>query len=226
VNIRASPVVVRCLTCAAAVDASSSQTCPFCGTDLASMPVIEPEPAFEEVEPIAATPEVTALAIIPKPRRRRRRWPLVLLVVAAVAAAFIGKDLRQSAERQTPARMPSVAIPIVTQQPPVTPAPTLSPSPSPAAEESHAVSAPSAPQGCGSFTTQEIDREYAFARGRADLAYQRAQQINQHYYNDDGDKAGYDAREKAAADEHAAAIAQLNRDVVRARDACDASLLN
>ena len=226
-NLRASPVVVRCLTCAAAVDASLADTCPFCGTSLASMPVIEPEPDLADIEPIAAAPQVTALAIVPKRRRRKRRWALLLVLAAAGGAAFVGRDLRLSAHNEAPARMPSIAIPVVSTEPPPA-APTAAPatpaaspdSPEPAAAQS------SAPQGCDFFTTQEIDREYAFARGRADVKLQRAQQINDHYFALDHDKKAHDARAKAAAGEHAATIAQLDASLARARSACDAGFLS
>jgi hypothetical protein len=186
------------------------------------MPVIEPEQVPEDVEPIAATPHVTAPA---KPRRRRRRWPLLVLLALAAGAALAGRDLRLSSHTDAPARMPSVEIPVVSTQ---APAPRAAPTPSaPSATPAvtHEADAAARPEGCGFFAAQEIDREYAFERGRADLKLQRAQQLDDHYYALDHDKKAHDARAKAATAEHAATISQLDGRLVRARNACDASLL-
>jgi hypothetical protein len=138
---------------------------------------------------------------------------------------FAGKDFRLLAGRRPPASMPSIAIPFESTQPTTSPAPPTpaAPTQSPAASE-QGVAAP-VPTGCGFFTTQAIDRQYDFARGRADLAFQRANEINDHYYALDHDNKGHDARAKAAADAHKAAIATLSRELSRARDTCDPDVL-
>ena len=222
-NIRTSPVVVRCLTCAAAVDASAADTCPFCGTDVAAMPVLHPDP-LDDVEPIAATAPV-AVPVMTK--RRRRWWPIALVLAVAVGAAFAGKDLHLSARREAVARMPQLAIPFESTTPPAPPSAAPKPSPpATAAPEVAAAVIPAPPrQGCDFFSTQAIVRQYDFARGRADLKLQRTLENNDHMYALDHDGKAHDARARAARGEHAATIAQLDRELGRARDTCDPSLL-
>ncbi len=198
-------------------------TCPFCGTDVASMPLIE-----VEAEP-AGPPRVTALAVVPKPLPRRRRpWQVLLVFAIAAAAALAGHDIRQVRTSEEPVRLPSVAIPVLTTQPAParasaesTPSPTVAVVATPGAV-THA--APSQVE-CDFFTGLEIDRQYAFDRDRADLKLQRAQENSAHLFRIDHDRKAYDARTKAAAGEHAATIAQIDRELSRARTSCDASFL-
>ena len=42
-------VVVRCLSCGAAANRSATDSCPFCGSDLASMPLLD---AFDDVDDV------------------------------------------------------------------------------------------------------------------------------------------------------------------------------
>jgi hypothetical protein len=218
-------VVVRCLTCGAAVDRAAAASCPFCGTDLGSMPLIEPERPPAPRDERAPPAPVTALAVVRGRRPRRRPGPVLACVVVAAALGAVagGGAPRRAAAALTPA-LPSVAIPVVSRPPPA-PRPAPSPVPTPAAAPAGEQTA-AGPPACDFFTTQEIQREYDFQQSRADITLARALENNDHVFAIDHDAKAHDARAKAANAAHASAIARLNAAVGRARAACDPSYLS
>ena len=122
-------------------------------------------------------------------------------------------------------QLPSVVIPAASTEAATAP-PAASPSATPAAALG-IVQAPAAPDhaGCDFFTAQEIEREYTFEHARADLSLQRAQENNDHVFRLDHDRKAYDARAGAAAADHAATIAALDRRLGAAQAACDPGLV-
>jgi hypothetical protein len=232
----AVPVVVRCLSCRAAVDRSVAGECPFCGTDVASMPLIEPEPPEPEPEPVLPEPVVVAPVQAeldfeePAPSRavrgpgRGRSFAATagLLFAAALLGALGVSDASPQTVHETPLSLPSVAIPLVTGQPAASARRSRSPSPTPRPSVAEAAGQP---EGCDFFTTRELDREYAFERSRADLKLARANENNEHRFRIDHDAAARKTRAEDAAGDHSVAIASLDRRMGAARASCDPTRL-